>query len=268
MRHALAQAHKSLREGNNGFGAVVARRGKIIAAAHDGQAGGCAAHAEMNALRQAGAALGEGLAGCVLVSTRQPCPACMAAAAQAGIGTIAYGCAAGNAAQSGARAATPNVRAGVLAHECALLYRDDVRQDIQNLRNADDAALAVLREDSVNRRLTWYRQNKAALGLPGGDLLDAGYRLLLARLRITAQQAPVVNKTDTMIVFHSQNFCPTLEACKILGLDTRHICRHLNEASMDALVKQLDGRLTFSRNYRRLRPHAAYCEEMITLGPG
>jgi len=57
------------------------------------------------------------------------------------------------------------------------------------------------------------------------DLLDSGYRLLLERFRISQDEAPVVHKTDKEIVFHSMNFCPTLEACCILCLDTRHVCK-------------------------------------------
>jgi hypothetical protein len=89
--------------------------------------------------------------------------------------------------------------------------------------------------------------------------------LLLKRLHITPQEAPIIRKTDKEIIFHSKNFCPTLEACKILGIDTRHVCKKINEISTDLLVKQIDNRLTFSRNYNKLRPYSEYCEEMISL---
>ena len=75
----------------------------------------------------------------------------------------------------------------------------------------------------------------------------------------------MVMKTDRKIVFHSQNFCPTLEACKILDLDTRVICKEVNEGPTNALVKQISERLEFRRNYEQLRPYCDYCEEMIVL---
>lgn len=62
-----------------------------------------------------------------------------------------------------------------------------------------------------------------------------------------------------------KNFCPTLEACKILGLDTRIICKNVNEKPTDALVKQLNNKLEFARNYEKLRPYCDYCEEMFYL---
>jgi hypothetical protein len=93
----------------------------------------------------------------------------------------------------------------------------------------------------------------------------AGYMLLLKRFQITEEEAPIVRRTGREIVFHSMNFCPTLEACRILGLDTRYICMRLNEASTDTLVKKIDDRLCFTRNYACLRPYTAYCEERISL---
>lgn len=66
-------------------------------------------------------------------------------------------------------------------------------------------------------------------------------------------------------MFHSQNFCPTLEACKILGLDTRMVCKTVNEGPTDALVKQFYEKLEFGRNYDKLRPYSDYCEEMVFL---
>ena len=59
------------------------------------------------------------------------------------------------------------------------------------------------------------------------------------------------------------NFCPTLEACKILNLDTRKICKLYNENATDVLIKQIDKNLIFVRNYKKLRPYSEYCEEMI-----
>ena len=76
---------------------------------------------------------------------------------------------------------------------------------------------------------------------------------------------PIIKRSDKEIVFHSKNFCPTLEACKILEIDTRKICRKMNENSTHALIKQINSQLSFSRNYEKLRPYTDYCEEMISI---
>jgi len=140
-----------------------------------------------------------------------------------------------------------------------------IQTEMERLRDADDAALAALNEDSVLRRVVWYKENKDRLSFLSEDLLDSAYQLLLTRFGISPEEAPIVSRNENQITFHSQNFCPTLEACKLLGLDTRHICKCINEDSTNQLIRQIDPRLTFSRNYEKLRPYSPYCEEMISL---
>lgn len=143
--------------------------------------------------------------------------------------------------------------------------RAAIAREVDRLRDADDSALYALNEDSMRRRVAWFAEHRAELALPADDPLEAGYRLLLARFGISLEEAPVVSRSERAITFHSQNFCPTLEACRVLGLDTRHVCQCINEASTNALLQQLDSRLRFSRNYQNLRPYAPYCEETISL---
>lgn len=140
-----------------------------------------------------------------------------------------------------------------------------IQTEIDRLRGADDAALSALNEDSIRRRSAWFAENKERFTFLSDDPLDSAYRLLLARFHIQPEEAPVVSRTDRSITFHSQNFCPTLEACKRLGLDTRHVCRCINEDSTNQLIRRIDPHLRFSRNYEKLRPYAAYCEEMISF---
>ena len=140
-----------------------------------------------------------------------------------------------------------------------------IQKEIERLRGADDAALSAWNEDSAGRRISWFLENRNSFQILSGDPVDAAYRLLLARFRIPPKEAPIVSRTDRGVTFHSQNFCPTLEACRRLGLDTRHVCRLYNEEATNRLIQQIDPRLRFSRNYDNLRPYAKYCEECITL---
>jgi tRNA(Arg) A34 adenosine deaminase TadA len=280
MRIAVDEAKASLREGNNGFGAVIIKEGKLIASAHDKEDtdGDPTSHAELNVIREASRKLGKNLSECILISTHEPCPMCASAIVWSGIETIAYGCSMKDALTQERKRlnlssaeifcqvkADIKIYEGVLKAECSVLYRDDVRKEIERLRDADDQALALLNEDSICRRTKWFQEHKGCFDFISQDLLDSGYRLLLERFCISPDEAPVVHKTDQEIVFHSMNFCPTLEACRILGLDTRHICKKLNENATDTLLKQIDYRLNFSRNYDKLRPYTEYCEELISI---
>ena len=281
MKLAISEAETSLREGNKGFGAVIVRDGAVIASAHDREdtLSDPTSHAEMNVLREACAKIGKKLTGCTLVCTHEPCPMCAFAIVWAGIEEVVFGYTIEDALAQGRKrirlpckevfrlaGADIKVQEGILREDCSLLYREDVRREIRNLRNADDTRLSALNKDSVRRRTEWFAENKDRLDFGLAELPYAGYRLLLERFHITEKEAPIVLRTDKQIVFHSMNFCPTLEACRILGLDTRYVCKRLNETSTDLLVKKIDGRLCFSRNYDCLRPNTAYCEERISLG--
>ena len=280
MKAALEEAKISLREGNNGFGAVIIKDGQIISSAHDMEdtENDPTSHAEINAIKQASQKLGKNLAGCILVSTHEPCPMCAAALVWSGISEIAYGYSIKEAIKQGRKRieltcyelfkranARIKINENILNHECSILYRKDVRAEIEKLRNANDKVLNELNADSINRRVKWFKENREKFEFINDDILSSGYKLLLNRFNITEDQAPVIRKSHREIVFHSKNFCPTLEACKILGIDTRVICKKLNENSTDTLIKQIDQRLRFSRNYEKLRPHTKYCEEMINI---
>lgn len=283
MAVALEEARQSLREGNCGFGAVIVRGAEVVVRAHDTEktAGDPTAHAELTAIRQAAERFGRDLSGCALISTHEPCPMCATATLWSGINTIAYGFSIQEAIQQGRRridlpcreiferAGKPvAIHEGVLHAECSVLYHEGVRQAIARLRTADEAQLRRMSEDLKERRLAWYRKHQDELDLSSADPLESAYRVFLEKLGLTAGDAPIVRREATRWVVHSQNFCPTLEACKILGLDTRRVCARLTEEPTDALLKQIDTRLAFERNYDCIRPYTKYCEEIIRLeGP-
>ena len=121
----------------------------------------------------------------------------------------------------------------------------------------------------MQRWLAWWEADHLRLDLRGSLPRQAYTLVLLAYLGLDPQQVPVVYEDEKTIIWRSTNFCPTLEACLRLGLDTRVVCRAATEAAVQALIARLDPRLCFSRNYATgLRPDADYCEEQITLETG
>ncbi len=131
------------------------------------------------------------------------------------------------------------------------------------MQGATEERLIEYNRQTARRRLEWYRREEPNLGLGGGDAARQGYRLLLLKLGICESEAPIVRQGKGVVVFHSRNFCPTLEACRILGLDTRWVCRLYNEDATEQLIRQIDPGLRFSRNYELIRPYSDYCEERI-----
>ena len=141
----------------------------------------------------------------------------------------------------------------------------EVQAELMRLRGASDTQLRASDSEQATRRIAWYQTVRDAV--KESTPLETAYRVLLCRLGIDEDEAPVVKRDDASITFHSINFCPTLEACRILGLDTRRVCR-FNESSTDALVRQVDPSLTFSRNYKKIRPYSEFCEESISYSRG
>ena len=92
MRRALAEAAES--GGDVPVGAVVARDGEVISAAHNEREAGHDpfAHAEMLAMRRACERLGDRrLRGCTLYVTLEPCPMCAGAMVMAEIDRCVFG---------------------------------------------------------------------------------------------------------------------------------------------------------------------------------
>jgi len=280
MKIALEEARASLKEGNNGFGAVLIKDDNILIRTHDQEESESdpTSHAELNAIRLASQKYGRNFEDCILISTHEPCPMCAAAIVWSGIKNLVYGYSITEAIAEGRKRinltckelfdrANSDIRVheGVMHNQCSILYRKDVRDEIKRLRGAKQENLEALKNYLLDKRICWYKKNHEKLEINFNDLLLSGYEMILKKLEIEPEEAPVIMKTENKIVFHSKNFCPTLEACKILDLDTRIICKEVNEKPTDALIKQLSGKLEFRRNYDKLRPHCDYCEEMVLL---
>src|SRR5437764_8582184 len=95
MREALRLAEKALAAEEVPVGAIVVRDGKIISRAYNQVEllTDATAHAEMLALTQAEAAIGDWrLVDCDLYVTKEPCPMCAGAAVHARIRRVIFGC--------------------------------------------------------------------------------------------------------------------------------------------------------------------------------
>lgn len=105
LEMACRLAVESATTGGGPFGAVVASSdGEVVATGTNRvtASNDPTAHAEIGALRAAGAALARpGLAGCVLYASCQPCPMCMTAAWWSGVDRIVYAATAEQASEAG-----------------------------------------------------------------------------------------------------------------------------------------------------------------------
>lgn len=136
-----------------------------------------------------------------------------------------------------------------------------VRRQIERLKTCSYQALE---RQVAQKRIAWFQQNRRHTDRCDRPPPRCAYELLfLDYMGLAEKEVPVVSETETEIVWLSLNPCPTLEACRTLGLDTRQVCRAIYEKSTQALVSQLDPRLRFLRSYQEIRPHANHCRERI-----
>ena len=140
MHEALRLAAKAREADEVPVGAVVVRAGKIIGRAYNQVEllKDATAHAEMLALTQAEAAVGDWrLVDCDLYVTKEPCVMCAGALIHVRIRRLVFGCA---DTRSGAAGSVMNllqnpvfnhhceINSGVLHNECAAILQDFFRQ--------------------------------------------------------------------------------------------------------------------------------------------
>lgn len=129
-----------------------------------------------------------------------------------------------------------------------------------------DDALQCLERCVTEDTLSWLEDNFAGLEKTG-DPIDDAYKLFYETfLGVSApKDGEIAEQTESRLVIRWRNRCRTLEACTQLGLDTREICPKAYRNMVQAFLSRIDPRLRFEPAHDRIRPHAAYCEEVIML---
>lgn len=96
MQIAITEAREGIYNGHGGpFGSVIVKDGVIVGQGHNMvlKNNDSTCHGEVSAIRNAEQALGTyDLTGCVLYTTGEPCPMCLAACMWANIDLVYYGC--------------------------------------------------------------------------------------------------------------------------------------------------------------------------------
>jgi tRNA(Arg) A34 adenosine deaminase TadA len=138
MRLAIRKAQEAIAAGQSPFASVILRGEDVVAVTHNTvwRDTDPTAHAEMNCIRAAAAALRTiALHGCTLYSTTEPCPMCLSGIHWAKIDRVVYGAIIADATAAGfSELAVPaktlaqmghspvRVEGGLLQDECAALF--------------------------------------------------------------------------------------------------------------------------------------------------
>jgi len=98
-----------------------------------------------------------------------------------------------------------------------------------------------------------------------GDVLNAFY---YGFLRLRREDVEVVGVSDRELVTVSRNPCPILRLALALGMDTRYVCRVVSETVCRYVLRRLNPRLVFERDYSYIRPHRDGCLERVYIAGG
>jgi tRNA(Arg) A34 adenosine deaminase TadA len=140
-------------------------------------------------------------------------------------------------------------------------FEQKVRRTIEQLQHSSFHSIA---SDITQKRMAWLDHN-----LPEKTEYDrftprdAFELLFFANMGLERSELPVMSESPDEIVWLSRNRCTLLEACTTLGLDTRLVCRPVNEKATQAFLSRIDPQLRFHRSYEEIRPYTDYCKEKI-----
>ena len=140
-------------------------------------------------------------------------------------------------------------------------FEERVRRTIEQLQRASFQAIAT---DITQKRMAWL--DRTLPEKPGYDQFtprEAYELLFFENMQLERSDLPVVSESPDEIVWLSRNRCSLLEACIALGLDTRQVCRAVNEQATQAFLSRINPQLRFHRSYDEIRPHADCCREKI-----
>jgi len=90
------------------------------------------------------------------------------------------------------------------------------------------------------------------------------YRLFyIDFLRLDPKDVEIVEMNSYRLVTRCRNRCPILALAQSLDLDTRYVCRIVSEPVCRYVLRKLNPKIAFIRNYNYIRPYKDGCEEHI-----
>ena len=103
------------------------------------------------------------------------------------------------------------------------IFKSSVRQHVYQLQNS---TCRTIEREVAEKRINWFNQKVHVRQEKPSP--RAAYELLFFEyMSLSREDLQVVSESMNEIIWLSKNDCPTLAACKHLGLDTRQICRGL-----------------------------------------
>ena len=150
-----------------------------------------------------------------------------------------------------------------------------VGKEIGN-ENAFKILLEARAKTYSDAQIKWARTNMSRLGIKGNDAI-AAYELTEAFFKdtrmytfghlmaeSTEKYGKFIEKGPKRVVIRHNLWCPLLEACKNLGVETRYFCENFAFPEWEKVVKAVINP-NFVLKANKIRPEADYCEEVYEI---
>jgi hypothetical protein len=129
-----------------------------------------------------------------------------------------------------------------------------------NLAFIKEIVLAMAESVFYLYAFLWMIKPKIANSM--SDVLKLFY---LDFLRVNRKDIEVVRLTDNELITRCKNPCPVLRLSVLLKVDTKEACRKVSEPVCKYVLRKMNPKLAFERNYGWIRPFKESCEERIYL---
>jgi hypothetical protein len=138
-------------------------------------------------------------------------------------------------------------------------FEHKVNRTVEQLQRESYQAMAA---DLTQKRMAWLDHALPdRKGYQSFTPRDAFELLFFENMGLDQDDLAVVAESPSEIIWLSYNRCSLLEACSTLGLDTRDVCRPVNEKATQAFLSRINPKLRFHRSSEEIRPHSDYCED-------
>lgn len=146
-----------------------------------------------------------------------------------------------------------------------------IQEKLEQLKKVQQGTLTPneLADLIMQRRVDWIQEHLDEMLVKYNclSLEEQAYRIIFFdHMKINPEHSKINRISPTKIKIQSYNFCPYLEACSLLGFDTKYVCKEIGEPAMEKMIKIINTNLRFSRNYQNIRPfNKDFCEEYIEI---
>ena len=90
-------------------------------------------------------------------------------------------------------------------------------------------------------------------------------RMGFVNLRIDKKYVHIIKIDKKEAIIRCDNPCPILKLSMILNLDTKFVCKYISEPVCSYVLKRMNSKIIFERNYDYIRSYKDSCEEHIYL---